>query len=104
MTLSTGLFIAAGFIFAKVRGVMKKLNVIEPLIEQIKVLTENQNKFQIEVKNSVDNISGKLEEHNKDVDKKLETIKTEQYKIKDETHKMIMEYLFDLRKKTSDVR
>jgi trans-2-enoyl-CoA reductase len=96
MVLSTGLFVAAGFIFAKVRGVMKKLNVIEPLIEQIKALTENQNKFQLELNNKID-------AHKKDVNDKLDVIKDEQYKIKDETHKIIMEYLFDLRKKTSEI-
>lgn len=111
MTLSTALFVAAGFIFAKIRNVMKVLGVIKPLMEEIKEQKDNHVKFQLDVKSSIDALSNKMDKQKEEVEKKIDnnsseinnklvTLKDEQYKIKDDTHKMIMEYLFDLRKKT----
>lgn len=113
MVLSTALFVAAGFIFAKVRGILKVVNSIKEIGDELQRTKAEQLEYQKQTALSIKSLSDKMDHHKKEIEDKVEKmkedyigkvneVKEESFKSRSETQKMIMEYMLGLRDRTSN--
>jgi hypothetical protein len=109
MVLSSAVLMIAAYGIAKSRGVVKKINKIDDIERkqtEMETTIQKLNKMDViekeqkDIKEGIEKIDKKVDSNREVIDKKVSELKDEHFKVKEETHRMIMEYLLGIRTKT----
>jgi hypothetical protein len=96
--LSTGLIALFVYAINKLKGLKKKIDMIE-VVTQIQIEQKNENtKFIESVEKKIDKLCNEMTQQKQDTSQKMDLLRNEQYKIKEDMTKQIMDYLFDIKK------